>query len=189
MPSETSASSQSIVPRGCSPSLAVSVSPVSGPSARVVNNPSSTALSSALEPQKARPNCRIASGTGCLFVMAVLLIGSARGRREIALGGISGTARVCYGTAPDRAITRFSRQCCRLVVIVLQRAGRRLGWAAANVDGDGGEGGSDLRGELSGPAVFVDPQRGAQAGRGLVRGSREPVHLGFGHQHLGLGQR
>src|SRR5215469_1649970 len=69
MPSETRASSQSVVPRGCKPSLAVSVVPVRGPCASVVNKSSSTALSSALDPQKARPSCMIASGTGCLFVM------------------------------------------------------------------------------------------------------------------------
>jgi hypothetical protein len=70
MPSETSASSQSVLPRGCNPSLARSTAPVSGPSARVVNSPSSTALTSALEPAKARVSCMIASGVGCSLLMA-----------------------------------------------------------------------------------------------------------------------
>lgn len=53
-------------PAGCSASLAVSVSQLRGPGASVVDKSSSTALSSALDPQKARPSCMIASGTGCL---------------------------------------------------------------------------------------------------------------------------
>src|SRR5262249_45778755 len=122
MPRQTRASSQSVVPRCCSPSLAVSVSAVSGPCASVVNRPSSTALSNALDAQKARPSSRIASGTGCLFVTAVLLIRSARDAGRL-LGPVLVAQRARVGSASDRGIRRFSRRRCRLVVIVLQRAG------------------------------------------------------------------
>src|SRR5437660_424560 len=65
MPSATSASRKSVAPRGCRSSRAAIVSASRGPVARCVNSPSSTALRSVLEPQKAKPSCRIGSGVTC----------------------------------------------------------------------------------------------------------------------------
>src|SRR5215510_15198609 len=64
----------------------------------------------------------IASGTGCLFVMVLLLIRPVHGTGRLP-GGLGSRSLRVLRTAAGRAMTRFTRRRCRFVAVMLQCAG------------------------------------------------------------------
>src|SRR6266498_4571483 len=157
MPRATRASRKSRAGRGCRPSRDRSVSSSADVSASAVNTPSSTALSSTLDPQKPKPSCRMASGeaagaapAGFATVVWVMLWSSS---------SESASPGACSGGVPSLFAGWEG-----------VRRGDRAGWAADD-QGDLLMSGERDAGRVPPVALAIDEHHDARAGFAVAPGA------------------